>query len=149
MAKETWIQKRDKETKSQRKMTPKGMMYISTPTEINEMIRKIPKGKVTTTKQMTDFLSKKYKTDFTCPLTTGIFVSICANAAQEEEASGKKDVVPYWRVIKDKGKLYDKYLGNTDTKQKKLLESDGQKIVPPKRGKGEIVENWEDSLFEF
>ena len=36
-------------TSSQRKMTDKGMMYISTPKEIEEVIRTVPKGKLITT----------------------------------------------------------------------------------------------------
>lgn len=128
-----------------RKMTDKGMMFISTPKEIEELIKKVPKGKLTTTKIIAEKLSKTHKVDFTCPLTTGIFSSIIANKAEQEIEMGKKNVTPYWRVVKDKGYLYDKYLG-TPSKQKAYLEKEGFKIVPSGTKKGPIVKNIEKFL---
>lgn len=127
-----WIEKRDKhQHPSVRKMTNKGMMYISTPKEIDAMIKKVPKGKLITTEQIAEKLAKKHKVHFTCPLTTGIFVSINANAAMQERAQGKKQITPYWRVIKKKGRLYDKYLG-TPSDQKILLKKERHKVKSSK-----------------
>lgn len=126
--KRNWIGKRDKhEHPSIKKMTNEGMMYISTPKEIDSIIKKIPKGKLMTTEQIAKKLADKHKAQFTCPLTTGIFVAIDANAAFEEKLQGKKDVSPYWRVVKAKGRLYDKYLGRL-ADQKQLLEKEGIKV---------------------
>ncbi|MEI6533137.1 MAG: MGMT family protein [Candidatus Roizmanbacteria bacterium] len=130
--KSTWIQKRDEHKhKPVCKMTPKGLMYISTPKEINEIIRTVPKGKLITTAQIANQLAKKYKTKFTCQITTGIFVAIDANASEEELQQNKLNVTPYWRVIKAKGRLYDKYLGQK-SRQKELLESEGYTIEETK-----------------
>ena len=41
-----------------------------------------------------------------CPMTTGILLKIVAFAAEENREG--KDVTPYWRVIKDGGKLNDR-----------------------------------------
>ena len=36
-------------------------------------MRKVPNGKLTTINELHAALSKKHKTDFACPITTGIF----------------------------------------------------------------------------
>ena len=146
----SWTQKAEEANKKGgiRKKTDKGMMYISTPKEIEGIIRRVPKGKLITTKQIADKLSKKYKVDFTCPLTTGIFSSIVANVAEEQAEMGKdrKKITPYWRVVKEpKGYLYDKYLGQVYP-QKKYLEAEGHKVVPSGTKKGSVVKDYEKYL---
>jgi hypothetical protein len=137
-----WIKTFD-ETNSKgniRKKTAKGMMFISTPQEIEELIKKVPKGKLTTTKMIAEKLTKKHKVDFTCPLTTGIFSSIVANKSEQELEMGKTEVAPYWRVVKDKGYLYDKYLG-TPSKQSAYLKKEGFSIVPSGTKKGPMIKD--------
>lgn len=150
LKKKSWIDKmKEADRKGPiRKMTDKGMMYISTPSEIEKIIKRVPKGKLTTTKQIAEKLSKKHKVDFTCPLTTGIFTSIVANVAEEkiEMGKSKKDVAPYWRVVKDpKGYLYDKYLGSKFP-QKSYLIKEGFRIIPSGTKKGPIVKDYEKFL---
>jgi len=128
-----------------RKQTDKGMMYISTPKEIAGIIKRVPKGKLITTVQIVHKLNKKHKVDFTCPLTTGIFISVVANAAEEERAMGKNNIAPYWRVIKPKGYLYDKYMGQKSN-QKKYLKEEGFKVVPSGTKKGPVVKDFEKYL---
>lgn len=118
------------------KMTDKGMMYISTPSEIEEIIRKVPKGKLITTGIIADKLTQKHKVDFTCPMTTGIFSSIVAKYAEAQREEGIKRIAPWWRVVKPKGKLYDKYLGDY-LPQREMLENEGSEVVEGKgKGKG-------------
>lgn len=119
----------------------KGPMYISSPKEIEKLIKKVPKGKLTSTKEFTDYLTKKYKTEFTCPLTTGIFVSIVANKTEEERIQGKKDLTPYWRVIKANGDIYDRYLGQP-SHQMEYLEAEGFTLELKKSGKGHKVKDY-------
>lgn len=150
MAKKSWKEKAEEANSkgSIRKQTDKGMMCISTPKEIEGIIKRVPKGKLITTAQIAEKLRKKYKVDFTCPLTTGIFVSIVANVAEEEITLGKgrKEVTPYWRVVKPpKGYLYEKYLGSKFP-QKKYLEAEGFKVVPSSTKKGPIVKDFEKYL---
>lgn len=141
----SWVEKLNHPQKPIRKKTPKGIMYISTPKEIESVIKKIPKGKLTTTKNIAEKLAKKYKVGFTCPLTTGIFTSIVANATEEAVSEGEKNIAPYWRVIKPGGYLYDKYLGQV-LPQKKHLEEESFKITPSPGNKPPKVENFEKYL---
>lgn len=107
-----------------KEQTDRGLMYISTPEEIAEVIKKIPKGEVMTVKQIADTFTKREKVDFTCTLTAGIFVAIIANYVEEEKI---KDI-PYWRVVKDKGVLYEKYF-RLPSKQIDYLKKEGHKIL--------------------
>jgi len=107
-----------------KKQTPKGLMYISSPREIAEIIKTIPLGKVMTTKQIVAKLTEKHKVDFTCALTTGIFIGVIANYVEEMNLSD----IPYWRVVKDKGILYDRYF-RLPSKQAELLKSEGWDII--------------------
>lgn len=62
--------------------------------------------------------------DFTaasaCPLCTGIFVRIAAEAAEEDRRAGRKRITPYWRVIRDDGSLNEKCPGGPAAQAVKL-----------------------------
>lgn len=76
------------------------LMYMSTPLEIDEYIKKIPYGQGVSVQQMRDDLAKMNKADCTCPLTTGIFLRIVAEAAFEKINRGvSSNSTPFWRVI--------------------------------------------------
>ncbi len=107
-----------------RKETPKGMMYISTPEEIVNIIRTIPKGKAISSKELTHILSQQHNVDYTCGLTTGIFISIIANYVEQENIKN----IPYWRITKEHGLLYDSYLREPSI-QKEYLDKEGHKII--------------------
>ena len=83
-------------------------MLISTPTEISEIINKIPVGKTKTVNEIKKDLAKKHRADFTCPLTTGIFLKIIAELNFEKLQNGEKDITPFWRVIDPTSKLAQK-----------------------------------------
>lgn len=63
-----------------------GTCVIPAPREVNEIMKKVPKGKLTTINQIRDKLAKKHNSTIGCPITTGIFASIAARAAAEEGA---------------------------------------------------------------
>jgi hypothetical protein len=44
-----------------------------------------------------------------CPITTGIFAWVAANAAEEQKQKGEKDITPYWRTLKNDGVINEKY----------------------------------------
>ena len=120
-------------------------MFIAPPIFYDELMKKVPKGKLLTVSQMRNYLAKKYKADFTDPMTAGIFVNVCAWASFQRE----DDITPYWRTIKTDGELSDKY-PLTIRKQKKLLEEEGDTIIA--KGKKKIkyyVENFENSLIDL
>ena len=77
-----------------------GTCVIPSPKEVNELMRKVPKGKLVTINQIRETLAKKHKTTIGCPITTGIFARIAAGAAEEEAKEGKKNITPYWRTLK-------------------------------------------------
>src|SRR5215469_3694856 len=88
-----------------------GTMLIPKPLDVDALIRKIPKGKLATVGQIREELARRCKANVTCPLTTGIFVRIAAEAAEEERRSGKKSITPYWRVLSPEGRLNAKFPG--------------------------------------
>jgi alkylated DNA nucleotide flippase Atl1 len=105
-----------------------GTMLVPSPREVDACIRKVPRGSVTTPAQIREFLAAKYLVDATCPLTTGIFVRIAAEAANEDERAGKKKITPYWRVVKDDGSLNPKFPGGV-ARQAERLSAEGLRIM--------------------
>ena len=83
-------------------------VLVPTPLMADEVIRKVPKGKLITTNQIRQILAKPFKADSTCPLTLGIFLRIISEAAEEDRQNGKNQITPYWRVVKDDGSLKSK-----------------------------------------
>jgi len=113
-------------------------VVITQPKEVLEIMRKVPKGKLVTIKEICEQLAKKHGAKFCCTLTAGIFVMIAANAAEET-----KEGTPYWRTLKMDGALNDKFPGGQEA-QRKRLEKEGHRIV--KRGKRLYVEGFEKYL---
>lgn len=76
-------------------------MYISNPKVIDAYVRTIPKGKSVTMKTMRKDLALDHGAEVTCPITTGIFLRIVAEAAHEQLQQGKSiaRITPFWRVI--------------------------------------------------
>jgi alkylated DNA nucleotide flippase Atl1 len=62
-------------------------------------------------------------------LTTGIFIRIAAEAAEEDARKGKTRITPYWRVVKDDGSLNPKFPGGVK-RQAEKLRAEGHRIVP-------------------
>ncbi len=112
-----------------RKRFGEGTMLLPSPSEVEGFIRTVPKGSLTTVSQIREFLAGKYSADVACPLVTGIFVRITAEAAEEDARAGKTKVTPYWRVVKDDGSLYPKFPGGVG-RQAERLRSEGHRILP-------------------
>ena len=123
-----------------------GKFVMPSPLEVNSLMKKVSKGKLTTINQLRGILAKKYKTTTACPIVTGIFVIIAARAAEEELKEGKKRVTPYWRTIKSNGIINEKYPGGIAA-QKKILKQEGHIILS--KGKNYIVENYKNKLFKI
>ena len=113
-------------------------VVITQPKEVLEIMRKVPKGKLVTIKEICEQLAKKHGAKFCCTLTAGIFVMIAANAAEET-----KEGTPYWRTLKMDGALNDKFPGGQEA-QRKRLEKEGHRVV--KRGKRLYVEGFQKHL---
>jgi hypothetical protein len=70
---------------------------------------------------------------------------MAARAAEEDEAEGRKDITPYWRTLKGKGELNEKYPGGLDA-QARRLKAEGHTIEVDKAGKPRRVKDWESKL---
>jgi len=110
-----------------------GTMVIPAPLEVDELMRRVPKGRVTTINELREALARKHHADFACPITTGIFAWIAAHAAAEAAAEGRKRITPYWRTLKSTGELNVKYPGGAEA-QAARLRAEGVAIEPA-RGK--------------
>ena len=120
-------------------------MLIAPPLEYNEIMSKIPKGKVITITEIREFLAKKHNAEFTCPLTAGIFLSLAAQASEER----KDNKIAFWRTLKKDGELNPKYPGGVEY-QKEMLEMEGHSFIT--KGRKNIryfVEDYEDKLFKL
>jgi alkylated DNA nucleotide flippase Atl1 len=122
------------------------MMLIPTPRLVNELIRKIPRGKLATVSELRRKLASDFQADVTCPLTTGIFVRIAAEAAEEDREQGRKRIAPYWRVVKDDGSFNPKLPGGV-ARQSRTLRAEGFEVSTT--GKTARVMNFEHRLIKF
>lgn len=120
-----------------------GTCVIPAPREVDELMRKVPRGKLTTINHIRTALAARHGTTIACPITTGIFARIAAEAAAEEEAEGKKRITPYWRTLKAEGELNPKYPGGCEG-QKARLKEEGHTVT--KKGKKFLVEGYEGHL---
>lgn len=120
-----------------------GTCVIPAPTEVDGLMRRVPKGKLTTIDEMRKILAHRHKATIACPITTGIFSWIAANAAAEAEAQGSKRTTAYWRTLKAGGEVNPKYPGGLIGLKRKLV-AEGHKVL--KRGKRFFVENFETKL---
>ena len=118
-------------------------VVLTNPRDVEEIMKNIPKGKLITIYEICAKLAKKFKVDACCTLTTGIFITIAANAAEETKKEGKINHNPYWRTLKAKGFLNEKYPGGEEF-HKELLEKEGYTII--KKGKKYIVLDFEKYL---
>ena len=118
-------------------------MYFAPPADYDEVMKKVPFGKIVTVGEIREYFAKKSGADFTEPITAGIFVSIAAWASHQRT----EDKTPYWRTLKAGGELNEKYPGGA-LRQKEMLEKEGHTII--QRGRKNIrfyVKDYENSLF--
>jgi alkylated DNA nucleotide flippase Atl1 len=115
-------------------------MLIAAPMQYNEIMARVPEGKIVTVEKIRDYLAKKAGADMTCPMTAGIFTNICANAAVER---GDADF-PWWRTIRTKGELNEKFPDGIDG-HKLHLEMEGFEVI--QKGKKYFVKDYEDNLW--
>lgn len=120
-------------------------MYFAPPMAYDEIMKTIPRGKLTTVGAIRARLAKANNADFTDPITAGIFVSIAAWASHQR----REDKTPYWRTLKANGELNAKYPGGIEA-QKAKLEAEGHVIL--QKGRKNIryvVKDYESALFDL
>jgi hypothetical protein len=99
-----------------------GLMLIATPQIIEDYIKEIPEG----LKTMRTDLAYQHNAEYTCPVTTGIFLRIVAEANYEHHQNGKtiEEIAPFWRVIDEKMPLAKKLsFGFEFIRQQKAVEN--------------------------
>jgi len=121
-----------------------GTFVIPAPREVDALMKQVPRGRVVTINELRAALARKHKTDFACPITTGIFSWIAANAAAEDEAEGKKRITPFWRTLKSGGEINPKYPGGAAGLARRL-RAEGHQIIS--KGKRRLVADCEQALF--
>jgi len=97
-----------------------GTMLIPRPLDVDAVMRSVRKGRLMTSSQVRDRLAKQAHADSACPLTTGIFMRVVAEAAEEDARAGRQRVTPYWRTIKDNGALNEKFPGGAAAQAARL-----------------------------
>lgn len=125
-----------------RKVWGCGTMVIPAPKEVDEIMRKVPAGKVITINEIRSALAKRHNATICCPITTGIFARIAAGAAEEQQRKTEY-ITPYWRTLKSGGVINEKYPGGIEG-QKRLLLKEGHKLV--QKGKNAVVVDYMKSL---
>ena len=120
-------------------------MSFAPPIEQDNVMKRIPYGKVTTVGKIREHFAALSGADFTEPITAGIFVSIAAWASYQRST----DETPYWRTLKAGGELNSKYPGGVEA-QKEKLELEGHVIV--QKGRKNIryyVKDYEKAIFDL
>jgi len=117
-SKKTWLDKLNekKEPKIKRidfdfaDIPANSNMFIATPQIIDNYIKKIPKGKKATIQTMRKDLAIENRADYTCPVTTGIFLRIVAEANFEkyQQTNSLQEITPFWRVVEPNSPLSKK-----------------------------------------
>jgi hypothetical protein len=115
-----------------------GTFVIPAPREVDELMRRVPKGRLSTIDDLRKALARKHGATIGCPITTGIFAWIAAHAAAEAEAEGARRITPYWRTLKSKGELNPKYPGGID-ELKRRLAAEGHQVMQ-KRGRFFVID---------
>ena len=105
----------------------RGKLLIPSPLDVEAAIRATPRGKIITQREIREKLAQAAGVNQACPIATGIFVRIVAEAAAEEAQAGKSRITPYWRVVRDDGSFNEKFPGGPSA-QADHLEAEGHTI---------------------
>jgi hypothetical protein len=107
--KKSWGQKMDKPAHPEVKILEKGFadlkegckMLIPTPRLIEDYLKHSTPGLRVDIKQIRTDLAAENGADFTCPLTTGIFLRVLTEYTNEQHSAGMdlKNLAPVWRAI--------------------------------------------------
>lgn len=125
-----------------------GKMLVPSRLLIDATIKKIPSGRLATVNTIRDYLAHQYKAEMTCPLTTGIFINIAANKAEEDQLHDKSVITPWWRVLKSDGTLNEKFPGGAK-RQARYLKKEGFSIVKDKINEHLFVQDYQHNLADL
>lgn len=112
-----------------------GRMLVPSPLDVDAAMRRVPAGRWTTVRALAADMAQAQGADVGCVVTTGIFATLVARAADEAEqlaaaqGAGAEPPAgtPYWRTLKADGSLNPKYPGGVE-RQMQRLEAEGHVI---------------------
>jgi len=109
-------------------------MVVSSPAEVDALIRRIGPGEVATLDDLRAALARRHRVAVACPVSTAIFANMSARAAEESRALGAPaaELTPWWRVLKRGGFLNPKLPGGVE-RQAALLLAEGVRASPVRR----------------
>ena len=120
-----------------------GTVAIPSPLEVDELMRKVRKGRLATINLIRQAVARKHGATIGCPICCGIFAWTSAHAAEEDAANKARSITPYWRTLKSDGQLNEKYPGGA-AMQAKWLRAEGHAIE--QRGNRLFVVEYEKKL---
>jgi alkylated DNA nucleotide flippase Atl1 len=126
----------------------RGTMVIPEPLKLDALVRTVKKGRLVTVPQLMEKVARDAGADHACPMTTGIFLRIVAETAEEDLREGRKRITPYWRVLKKGGLLNPKYPGGVKA-QAARLKKEGHRAAPAKGKRPPVVVEYERSLVKL
>lgn len=108
-----------------------GAMVVSSPAEVDALIRRIEPGEVVTLDDLRADLARRHKVAVACPVSTAIFANMAARAAEERRQRGvpQAELTPWWRVLRKGGFLNPKLPGGVE-RQAALLQNEGVRVSP-------------------
>ena len=108
-----------------------GAMVVSSPAEVDQLIRQLEPGEVVTLDDLRQALARRHKVAVACPVSTAIFANMSARAAEERRERGvpQDELTPWWRVLKKGGFLNPKLPGGVE-RQALLLAAEGVRASP-------------------
>ena len=78
-----------------------GAMVISSPAEVDDLVRRLKPGEVITLDDLRAAIARRHTVAVACPVSTAIFLGMCARAAEERREMGlpEAELTPWWRVL--------------------------------------------------
>jgi hypothetical protein len=113
-----------------------GKMLLPDSAMVANVLEKLPDRKLVTTNLICKWLTKEFKVQGTCPVTT--------KKALQALAHDPDIKVPYWRVLKANGELMASFPGGAKS-QGEQLQKEGFTLIT---GKTPKVENFKESLID-
>ncbi len=120
-----------------------GMMVIPAPRQVDALMKRVPRGALTTIDNLRTALAMQHDAATACPITTGIFAWMAAYAADEASEAGESKITPYWRTLKSGGEINPKYPGGIAAVSARL-QAEGHEVV--QRRKRFFVRDFEQQL---
>ena len=111
-----------------------GAMVVSSPSEVDALVRHLQPGELVTLDELRAAIARRHTVAVACPVSTAIFLNMCARASEERRDMGIRDseLTPWWRVLKKGGFLNPKFPGGTDY-QSELLRAEGIRVSPMRK----------------